>query len=90
MSNHEGNTNLSPSEIKFNDLIKRGDDLKNIKQYRYAKDWYERALNLNVNNKIACEKLLEVNESQKSTNKNILIVLAVAAAVIGLVYILNL
>lgn len=87
MSHHnDDNEHLGPQEIKFNDLIKRGDDLFNISIYRYAKDWYARALELHVNDKLAEQKLFELNAKQKDESKKILSILAVAIVIIGVVW----
>ena len=87
MSHHnDDNENLGPQEIKFNDLIKRGDDLFNICIYRYAKDWYVRALELHFNDNLANQKLIEITAKQKDESKKILSILAVAIVIIGVVW----
>ncbi len=83
---NDDNESLSPQEIKFNDLIKRGDDLCNISIYRYAKDWYARALELHVNDNVAEKKLKEISVKQKSEQKTILKILVAAVVVIGVVW----
>ncbi len=88
MSHHSENSDhLSPQEIKFNDLIKRGDDLFNISIYRYAKDWYLRALELHVNDKLINQKLSEIASKQKSTTTKVIIILAIAVVIVGIVWV---
>lgn len=84
---HEEVSSLSPQEIKFNDLIKRGDDLFNIKIYRYARDWYQRAFEMHVNDKLAEQKINELNSIQKSSNKIISLIVAIAVVIIAAVWI---
>ena len=86
---NDDNESLSPQEIKFNDLIKRGDDLFSISIYRYAKDWYARALELHVNDELAEQKLNELSVKQKFEQKTILTILAAAVVVIEVVWIMN-
>lgn len=84
---NDDNESLSPQEIKFNDLIKRGDDLFNISIYRYAKDWYLRALELHVNDKLINQKLSEIASKQKSTTTKVIIILAIAVVIVGIVWV---
>ncbi len=87
MAHHEENTHLSPEEIKFNDCIRRGDDLANIHQYTPAKDCYNEALELHFNDNLAHEKINSIKNLQKYEFKTILKILAVAVVIIAAVWI---
>lgn len=82
MAHHEDHSNLSPEEIKFNDCIRRGDDLASIHQYTSAKECYAEAIELHFNNKLAEEKINEVKNLQKYEQKTILKILAVAVIIV--------
>ena len=87
MSHHEDHSNLSPEELKFNDCIRRGDDLASIHQYTPAKECYQEAIELHFNDKLAQEKIDSVKGLQKYEFKTIVKILAVAAVIIAAVWV---
>lgn len=84
---HEDNEHLSPEEIKFNDCIRRGDDLFNIHQYMASREHYNEALEMHFNDKLVNEKLALVTNKKGFETKTVLIILAVAVVIIAAVWI---
>lgn len=84
---HEDNEHLSPEEIKFNDCIRRGDDLFNIHQYMASREFYNEALEMHFNDKLVNEKLELVTKNKSFETKTVIKILAVAAVIIAAVWI---
>lgn len=84
---HEDNEHLSPEEIKFNDLIRRGDDLYSIHQYMASKEFYNEALEMHFNDKLVNEKIALADNKKSFETKTVIKILAVAVVVIAAVWI---
>ena len=84
---HEDNEHLSPEEIKFNDLIRRGDDLYNIHQYMASKEFYHEALEMHFNDKLVHEKIALADNKKSFETKTVIKILALAAVIIAVVWI---
>jgi len=90
MAHHESNEHLTPEQRHFNDCIRRGDDFFRITLFRYARDWYRKALEINPNNESACEKFAQSEASLNAKNKTVYTVLAVIAVLLVVVFITKL
>jgi hypothetical protein len=82
MAHHEDTSHLSKEELEFRDYIKRGDDFMTIQIYRSAKEWYQKALEMNFDNEVVKLKLKECNAKLKTESHTIITVLVVAAVVV--------
>jgi len=89
MSHHEDNSNLSPAQIHYNEYITMGDNFMNIHIYRSAKEWYNKALDLNVDNPTVQAKLADCNTKTKSESNTIIKVVVAAAVIILAVVLIN-
>ncbi|MCX6230564.1 MAG: hypothetical protein NTZ33_03375 [Bacteroidetes bacterium] len=81
MAHLETDQNLSPEEKNFFDLISHGENFMKIQIYRNARECYEAALKMNVNNELAGAKLADCNAKIKSESKIIIAIVAVLAVV---------
>ncbi|MFA6922747.1 MAG: hypothetical protein WC223_00700 [Bacteroidales bacterium] len=85
MAHTETNTNLSSEEIKFNEYITRGEDFCKIEIYRNAKEWFHKALEMNINNPLAKEKIEMCDNKIKREKKMIFSIIAAAILIIAIV-----
>ena len=84
MSNHNEDQAVStPQEKQFTEFIRNGDDLMKIEQYMRAREFYQQALNLHVNDALAKEKIAETKSKKKYETKVVISILAVAIVIIG-------
>jgi len=87
---HINTENLSKEEVAFNEMIQRGDDFMKIEIFRNARECFSLALEMNVNNTFAQEKLNVCNQNIKIESSTIIKLLVIAgfiiAAVITYVY----
>lgn len=59
MAHHTSETILSPAELKFMDLMQHGDDFLKIELLRPAKNWYIKALEMNIEPEKVKQKISE-------------------------------
>ncbi|MDD5571447.1 MAG: hypothetical protein PHD97_09890 [Bacteroidales bacterium] len=85
MAHTETNTNLSPEETKFNEYITRGEDFCKIEIYRNAKEWFQKALEMNINNILVKEKIDICDKKIKKEKKIIYTIVAAAILIIAIV-----
>jgi hypothetical protein len=86
MANHSSETTLSAADRIFMDLIQHGDDFYKIELWAPAKNWYKKALELNPETEKVKQKIAECDRLLKIEFKVRMILVAVAVAVLGLVY----
>ncbi|MBI4645533.1 MAG: hypothetical protein HY738_02800 [Bacteroidia bacterium] len=88
--NHEEDlSHLSKEELLFRDYMNRGNDFMKIEIYRHAKTWFTRALELNINNELAKERLDECFKLIKKEIKIIATIAIIVVVVIGMVLLIN-
>ncbi|MEI6750843.1 MAG: hypothetical protein WCM93_16935 [Bacteroidota bacterium] len=73
------------AEREFTDLMQHGDDFFKIELWRPAKNWYKKALELNIESGRVSQKIAECEKLQTSEVKIIRILVAIAA-VLALAY----
>ena len=61
MAHQTYDTELSPEEIEFRDLMQHGDDFLKIELLRPAKSWYQKALALKIHTEQIEQKIAECN-----------------------------
>jgi len=76
---------LSKEEQYFNDLMRRGEDFMKIEIFRNAKRCYNEALEIHVNNNLAIQKISNCEQLIRKESRTILTILAVFAAITGVV-----
>ncbi|MBI5217738.1 MAG: hypothetical protein HY958_02255 [Bacteroidia bacterium] len=81
----EDTSNLSPEEIKFRDFIRRGDDFSKIEIYRLALEWYNKALELNIEKEHVVEKINFCTGKLKFEKKVFVTLAMIAVIIIGIV-----
>lgn len=84
MAQHTSETNLSPAESEFKDLMQRGDDFFKIQLLRPAKNWYKRALEMNIDTVKVKQKIAECDKELAFEIKVIKILVAVTAVIVVL------
>lgn len=89
MAHHETNEHLSPAEIEFRDAMQHADDFLKIELLRPAKKWYQKALDYNIEKEKVEQKIAECNRLIKFEQKIIWVVVALAAIVITLLFLIN-
>ncbi len=89
MSHHTSETNLSHAEVQFLDLMQHGDDFLKIELLRPAKNWYTKALQMNIETDKVKQKIAECDRLLTFEMKVIKIIVAVAVVVIAVVFILK-
>jgi len=90
MSNHnEDQAASTPQERQFAEFIRNGDDLMKIEQYMRAREFYQQALELHINDALANEKLGETQSKKKYETKTVLKILAVAVIIVSAVMLIK-
>ena len=89
MGHHESIENLSPEEKKYRELMTNGEDFLKIEIYRSALSRYKAAAAMNFDKGEAAKKVEEVSAMLQKENKAIYIIVAVAAVVVAVVWILQ-
>jgi len=85
MSHETAETKLSPVEQEFNDAIQHADDFYKIELLRPAKKWYQKALELNIENEKVKQKIVECDKLLAFERKVIVILTAVALVIICII-----
>jgi len=75
--------NLSQEEKKFYEYFQRANDLRKIELLRYAKHWYEEALQFNIKTPEVQKCLDDTNEEIRLETRSIIAVVVVAAVLIA-------
>ncbi len=89
MAHEATHENLSPEELKFKELVQRGDDYHKIELYRWALHYYKLAMETPyVNDELRGKAALVTGKIKKET-RSIIGVLIVAAVVIALICLLT-
>ena len=86
MENHSSETTRNRAQIEFSDLLKHGDDFFMVELLRPAKNYYKKALNLNLETDKVKEKIAECDRLLAFEMKVIRILIAIAIAVILIGY----
>ena len=89
MAHHTGENTMSPAEREFVDLMQHGDDLLKIELLRPAKQWYQRALKLNMETRKVEQKIAECDRLLAFEIKVIKILVVVTAVLILAYYLLR-
>lgn len=87
MDHHLLESTLTPTERKFLDLMKHGDNFFRIELLRPAKSYYKKALELNLDTEKVQQKIAECDKLLAFEVKVIWIIVAVSAA-LGLTFFL--
>jgi hypothetical protein len=86
MSHHnEDQAASTPQERQFNEFIRNGDDLLKIEQYMRAREFYQQALELHINDSLVNEKIAATKTKKKYETKVVVGILAVAVIIVGTV-----
>lgn len=80
---------MSPAEKDFTEFMQRGDDFYKIELLRQAKNWYLKALNLNIDNEIAKSRISECETLLSFENKVVYMLISVATVLVLLYIIFN-
>jgi len=80
---HTSTENLSKEEIRYNELIQRGEDFMKIEIFRNAREYFEMALASNYNNMLSQQKLDDCNKKIKKESKTIIRLLVVTGFIIA-------
>jgi hypothetical protein len=75
-------TLMTPAELKFLDYMQHGDDFCKIELWRPAKNWYKKALELNIESERVLQKIADCDKSIAYEVKIILRLIAVAAVLV--------
>lgn len=90
MSHHnEDQAASTPQERQFNEFIRNGDDLLKIEQYMRAREFYQQALELHVNDSLVNEKIAATKSKKKYETKVVIGILAVVAVIIGVILLIK-
>jgi hypothetical protein len=89
MAHQEDTSNLNREELAYQDYMKRGEDFMTIQIYRSAKEWYLKALELNLHNDTVQEKLNKCNSKIRSESHTIIMVLVVVALIVGAIFVVK-
>lgn len=76
MAHHEVNTSQNPEQQLFQDYMMRGDDFFKIEIFRSARNWYEKALNMKMDEEKVKQRIEECNR-QLAYEKKIFTVLGI-------------
>lgn len=87
MAHHSSESNLSPAEIKFMDMMQHGDDFLKIELLRPAKSWYTKALQMNIETDKVKQKIAECDIMLTFEIKVIRILVVFAALLIAALFI---
>lgn len=59
MANHLLEFTMSPAEREFIDRVQHGDDFFKIQLLKYARGWYRKALEMNIETEMVRQKIAE-------------------------------
>lgn len=76
MAHHEVNTSQNPEQQLFQDYMMRGDDFFKIEIFRSARNWYEKALTMKMDEEKVKQRIEECNR-QLAYEKKIFTVLGI-------------
>ncbi|MCX6272691.1 MAG: hypothetical protein NTU44_16035 [Bacteroidetes bacterium] len=79
--------NLSPEELKFREMVQRGDDYHRIELYRWALHYYRLASETPFANKEVEEKIEMISRKIRRETQAIVAVLVIAAVFVALIWI---
>jgi hypothetical protein len=82
METHSSETKLSHMEREFIDYMQHGDDFFKIELWRPARNWYKKALALNIDTERVRQKIADCNRLQAFEVKVIWRLVAIAAALV--------
>jgi hypothetical protein len=85
MSHAETTAGMSKEEIHFRRFMQMGDDFLKIQIYRNAREWYQKALELNMETEQVKQKIADCNEKIQKEKKVIIYIVIIAAIIIGIV-----
>ncbi len=88
MEDHISETKLSRMEREFNYYMEHGDDFFKIELWRPARNWYRKALALNIEPERVKYKIAECDRLQAYEIKVILRIVAIASILTLAVYLL--
>lgn len=75
-------TTMTPAERKFLDYMQHGDDFCKIELWRPAKNWYKKALELNIESENILQKIADCDKSIANEVKIIWRLVAIAVVLI--------
>ena len=75
-------TKMNPAERKFFDYMQHGDDFCKIELWRPAKNWYKKALELNIESENILQKIADCDKSIANEVKIIWRLVAIAVVLI--------
>ena len=75
-------TTMNPAERKFLDYMQHGDDFCKIELWRPAKNWYKKALELNIESENILQKIADCDKSIANEVKIIWRLVAIAAVLV--------
>jgi hypothetical protein len=81
---------LTAEQKLFNDFIQRAEDFMKIEIYRSAKKCYIEALDTHVNDELSQQKIMECDQLIRKESNIIITIIAVAAVIVGAVFIIAL
>lgn len=89
MKPNNSESKMSPAEKDFTEFMQRGDDFYKIELLRQAKNWYLKALNLNIDNEIAKSRISECETLLSFENKVVYMLISIATVLVLLYIIFN-
>ncbi|MCX6259039.1 MAG: hypothetical protein NTW49_14235 [Bacteroidia bacterium] len=90
MEHVDSELQLGAEQIKFNDLIRRGDDFMKIEIYRNARKYYTEALGTHINDILVNEKIAGCDGLIRKESGIIISIVIAAAVIAGVVCIIML
>jgi hypothetical protein len=88
MAHHEPEIQLSREERIFKENMQRADDFFKIEIFRSAKSWYQKALEMNMNQEFVKKRIDECDRLLKYEKKVFSIIGTVAACILIIGYFL--
>lgn len=82
MEPNHSETKMSPAERKFLDYMQHGDDFCKIELWRPARNWYKKALELNIETESVMQKIADCEKSIANEVKIIWRLVAIAAVLV--------
>jgi hypothetical protein len=76
----------NPIEVEFMDMMQHADDFFKIELLRQAKNWYTKALSLNMETEKVKHQIAECDRLLKYENKIVKIVIAIAVVLVVVAY----
>jgi hypothetical protein len=84
---HSNTENLTFEQTTFNELVERADNFMNIQIFRNARECYQMAIDMNIDNALVEEKLAVCNQKIKKETKTIIGTLLVVGIIAGAIII---